>query len=421
MAKRRGFFAEIQHQAAVAEKKRKQEESSARRITAAQQREWEKAQRAAVRAQEAAGRADAKERAAAEREAKRLHVEAMSLAAETMTGEAQSFIEEIDNVLQATLDHDDYVDLESLRQVAEHPPFRSQNEAPTPQPVPIEAGPEPVFQAPPEPTGLKAMFGGKAKYAGELAAARRDFEAAHDEWRNQAAQVPMKQLAQMQAYQEAETSRLERLAQDRQAYDTECDERSREVQERNNELDTFIAAFGAGEQGAVEQYFEIVLGNSVYPENLDVAEEVSYDSSAREVTVKLFLPLPDAFPQEKGSKYVKSKDELVEIPRTATELKRTYANFVQQVALRTLHEIWEADRTGLVDTISLIAGTDNLSPATGQEVYTPLVAVAVDRETFESINLANVQASESLKHLKGIVSKDPINFVPVELSKGVRG
>lgn len=422
MARRsRGFFAELQHQAAVAEKERQRNQAAAVRGQVAAQREVERARAAASRAASVAGRADAKSVAAAEREAKRLHDDAQKLEAERLTAQIQSFNEEVEGVLAATLEHDDHVDLETLRLVAEHPAFSSRHGAATPVPLPIEAGREPVFEAPPEPRGMKALFGGKVKHADAVAGARRQFEAAHDSWRREVAEVPMKQLAQMQTYQETERLRLEKLAGDRRDYDLQCDEQTQKVDAHNKRLDEFISALRVGDKTAVEEYFGIVLGNSVYPGDLDVSEELAYDPSTRELDVRLLLPLPSELPKLRGYKYVKAQDSIVEVPKTATDLKSSYASFVHQVALRTLHEVWEADRLRLVDTISLVAGTENLSPATGQEVYTPLVAVAVDRLTFESINLAHIQPAESLRHLRAVVSKNPIDLTPIDLTKGIRG
>lgn len=419
--RKRGFFAEIQHQAAVAEKKRERQDDERAKAKLAADRAKERALDAARRAAAAAERADSKARVAAEREAKKYHVEAMELMAKNATTEVEQILAEIAGVLEATLEHDDFVDLEALRQVADHPQFISPSENPLAVLAPIEAGPEPVFREPEAPTGIKAIFGGKSKHAQAVAEARQQHEAAHEAWRTAAAEVPMKQLAQMQNYQEAEQARLAQLASDRRQYDAECDRRVEEVATHNRELDEFIADLGQGRKESVEEYFAIVLGNSVYPEDLDVGSDLVYDPAHQELEVKLILPLPEDLPGIKGFRYVKSQDEIVEVARTATDLKRGYADFCHQVALRTLHEIWEADRSDLIATISMIAGTDNISPATGQEVFTPLIAVAADRETFEGINLANVKPAESLKHLKAVVSKDPLNFVAIDLSKGVRG
>ena len=94
---------------------------------------------------------------------------------------------------------------------------------------------------------------------------------------------------------------------------------------------------------------------------------------------------------------------------------------VHQVALRTLHEVLEADRRGCIDTISLTVATTGIDSATGQVATTPLVAVATDRATFEAIDLANVVPQATLGHLGAVISKNPHGLVAIDTSKGIRG
>ena len=70
--------------------------------------------------------------------------------------------------------------------------------------------------------------------------------------------------------------------------------------------------------------------------------------------------------------------------------KDRYAGAVTQVAVRVLHEIFEADRGGKIHSIALTVATCVISPATGLSENVPLVIVAADRETFGSFDLAKV-------------------------------
>jgi len=74
-----------------------------------------------------------------------------------------------------------------------------------------------------------------------------------------------------------------------------------------------------------------------------------------------------------------------------------------------------------VDSISLAGGVEHIDPATGQEAFTPLIAVAVDRQTFSNIDLARVTPAETLKHLNAVVSKNPHALAGIDTSAGVRG
>lgn len=420
MARRRGFFAELQHQAALAEKERQRKQTAAMRVQAEAQKESERAQAAARRAYEAAARADARSKAAAEREAKRLRVEAMRAIAANGTAMAEAEAEEIDSVLMATLDVDDYVDLAALRQKVSHPPFHSDHKNAITPPKPVEVEAEPAYTEPRPPAGFKAMFGGLKRHEQAVAATREEFARKHADWQERAAAAPALQLEQMQQYQAAEIERQRLLAVDRAQYDLECQERQREVDAHNKRLDDMIAGLSKGESPAVREYIEIVLGNSVYPNGFEVESEVRFDSDSGELTVSLLVPAPDEFPKIKAFKYVQSQDEVKEVPRTAKDQRDRYAGFLHQCVLRTLHEIWEADRDRVIVSISLKAGVEHTSPATGKDVTTPLLALAVSRQHFEDIELAKVDPKESLKHLRAVVSKDLFNLVAIDDQKGVR-
>jgi restriction system protein len=168
MGRRRGFFAEMQYQAAKAQQERARQAAAAERQRVRLEREMHRAQAAAAQAHERMMRANAQAAAQAEREAKRLHIEAQQSKVESLNANLAEEFAAIDGILESTLAVDDYVDLEKLRRVAEHPPFRSANSAALPHPAPATAPPEPYFQPPPAPTGISAVFA-KKKHATAIA------------------------------------------------------------------------------------------------------------------------------------------------------------------------------------------------------------------------------------------------------------
>ena len=420
MAKRRGFFAEMQHQAAVAERNRQRAQASALREMHRRQREAERARAAAERALVAAERADARAWAEADREAKTLHVAAQEARVAALNSDLESQLAEIDAVLATTLEVDDHVELEELRQVAERPRFTSPHEAAISVPSLIVAPPEPTFVEPPPPTGLGAMFG-KKKHAAAVDQARAAFAQRHAAWQVEAAAVPMRQLDQTNRHRAAEADRATKLAAERSAYDEECRQRQATVDAENAQLDDLIQRLSAGERNAVEEYFGIVFGKSVYPDAVSIDIEHSYRPDDKELEIRLRLPQPSDLPTAKGYKYIKPKDEITETSQTAREQRDRFNNLVHAIVLRTMHEVWESDRLGHVNTISLTAGVEHIDPATGRPTTTPLVAVAADRAEFESIDLAHVTPAETLKHLKAVVSKNSHALAGIKLTSGVRG
>jgi restriction system protein len=146
----KGFFAELERQSRLAAQKREREKRAATREHTAAVRRTEQAQRAAERAEAQLARATEAERKKLEKEAREAHTAAMEAEADERNSVLKETYDEIDSLLQATLAVDDYVDLESLRTRAEHPPFdRIDLERRLPPPEPIPDPPEPQFSPPP--------------------------------------------------------------------------------------------------------------------------------------------------------------------------------------------------------------------------------------------------------------------------------
>jgi restriction system protein len=196
VARRRGFFAELAHQQAVAERNRERAQLFAVQERARMLRVVEQTRRANERAQAQLQRAYAVADRAAQQEATRAHVAQRQAEVDLLNAELAMQIEELDNLLAATLEVDDYVDLENLRVNVEHPPFHPQNGQPVPPPMLPQPPPEPVYTPPPAPTGLSALLS-KKKHERAVAAARAAREDAMTRWHQQAAAIPAEQLRLM--------------------------------------------------------------------------------------------------------------------------------------------------------------------------------------------------------------------------------
>jgi restriction system protein len=406
-------LAEVAHQAAVADKNRQRAQAAAVRDQARRQREAERLQREYEKSMQL-------QFSVLEKEQRQARIAAQEAEVERLNGELAMQLADIDNVLAATLDVDDYVDLERLRTKVKHPRFQSQYSDPVPAPMPIEAPPEPVYVEPEPPRGIGAVFGGKKKHAEAIAAAQAAFAQAHQQWQQAAAAVPMQQLTQLAEHRKAEETRQTNLAADRARYEEERAQRQREADEFNAALDQLIHDLERGTPEAVEEYLSIVFGNSVYPESWPWPPAYTYDAATKELSVELEFPAPGDLPIIRQYKYIRAKDEITAVEQTQKEQRERYAALISSMTLRTLHEVWEADRGELVTTISLVGSVSNVDPATGKDTRTPLIAVAVDRRTFEDIDLRRVAPAETVRHLGAVVSKNPLAFSPIKLAPGVR-
>jgi restriction system protein len=422
MAKKRGFFAELQHQNQVAARQRQQQATAAHKAQLAAQKKAEAAVKQAQQAATRAQRASTAEQKAAEKEAQRLHLEARQAEVDALNADLASAYEAIDSILATTLAVDDYVDLETLRATAAHPLFQSELEKPL-LPPPLPAAPaEPIYQAPPgEPSKLGGMFGSRKRWEEMDAQARQVHAHAHATWRREMEQLPQVHEQVLASHANAEQQRLANLAAARAQYEAECREREQDAIAANQRLDEMIQGLAYGVETAIQEYVSIVLGNSLYPEVFPVDHEYEFNSSMRELTLTALVPPPDQVPRVKEYKYVRAKDEIVETALPQKDAKERYRHAIAQVGVRTLHEIFEADRAARIGTIALTLAAETIDAGTGLMKRIPLVAVAAERGHFTSFDLTNVVPQATLETLGAQISKSPADLTPIDTSKGVRG
>jgi restriction system protein len=326
---------------------------------------------------------------AEERERRRLYLEARAKRVAAANADLRSRLDALDTLLHTTLAIDDHIDLERLKKTATYPPFD-----PGELGVPLKA-PDWRRFAPPTPHALDKMFGGESRYQRLLAEAEQAFEKAKAK------------------HAAAESARRQRLAEARRAYEQQCRQIDAEVAAHNDEIDRFGAALAAAEPNAVVQYFGLVLGNSVYPDDFPQRYRLAYVPDSRLIVVEYLLPTIAVIPRIREYRYDRARDEVLTIARSTEEIHRRYADVIAQVTLRTVHELFEADRTRLVETIVFNGIVETIHPGTGKAARPCLVTLRTERETFTAINLANVDPSACLRHLRAAVSPHPEDLVPV--------
>jgi restriction system protein len=417
----RGFFAEIAHQQRLHEQHQRRQTAAAVQAHNRAVREAEGAQREYVRAVAAYERAAELEQAYARAAAKEAHVSSKKAEAESRTTHAHDAFEQIDSILAATLDVDDFVDLDSLKVAVEHPPFpREDLRSPLPKPPRVVPRPEPEFVAPPPPAGLSKVFS-KKKHAEATAEAHAAWEEKHKKWAHRAHTVLSAMNAEaLESWKAAEERRENELTEAQELYRRECTERERDAAETNERLQRFKDALAAGDPGAINEYVGVVLGNSAYPASFDVEHEFHFDADLGELTVAAVVPPPTSVLNVKAYKYIAASDEIRETACTQKEQRDRYNGAIAAVAIRTFHEVFESDRQERIQTISLTLQTETINPATGLVENFPFVAAAADRDNFMQYDLRHVDPAETLALMRAQVSKNAFGLKPISLARGIR-
>jgi restriction system protein len=146
-------------------------------------------------------------------------------------------------------------------------------------------------------------------------------------------------------------------------------------------------AFNAGGPEAFVEAVQRALATSVYPDGLDGSCAAQYLPESRELYVEYELPRQDVIPAVTGYRYVKTKDEVVPVPRKDTEVNKLYEKLIARVALRTLAEAFDAAPVTLVAAIVFNGYVSAKDRATGKPVRPLLLSVHAPREEFAEIVL----------------------------------
>src|SRR5664280_2506103 len=155
------------------------------------------------------------------------------------------------------------------------------------------------------------------------------------------------------------------------------------------------------------------LQESTYPEDFERSFRLAWVPDSRQLVVEYELPGVGVIPNVKAYRYVKARDEVTSTPRPQSQVKAQYASVVAQVSLRTIHELFEADTWGNVETVVLNGMVSGLDPRTGKTVRPCLVTVRTTRRQFAELDLAHVEPTACLKGLKASFSRSPAELTPV--------
>ncbi|HEX8255386.1 MAG TPA: hypothetical protein VF846_19760 [Thermoanaerobaculia bacterium] len=333
-------------------------------------REQARAQREHARAVRQYERAQAKYNREMAREAKRQYLQDQMEAAEDQTAALSAIVDALDAVLSHTLEVDDSISLDSLRLPTSHPPF-------APPPHLVHRAQEPrreSYLASVLTPGFFARLipGAEARHREALRQAEARYDSACTD------------------HQSAERARIAALNAAYEAYEARRAEALAEAQQRNAEVDDFEASYRRGDLESIIAYSTMVLERSDYPVEMPQAFRLEYDTENRELVVDYELPDATIIPATAEVRYVKSKDTFEEKPRRASEIRERHQKLVAAIALRTIHEIFEADRANHVDFVTFSGFVSTIDPATGQNSKPYVVSTRAGRAEFAAVDLARV-------------------------------
>ncbi len=207
------------------------------------------------------------------------------------------------------------------------------------------------------------------------------------------------------AKREFET-RLADYERQRQAFQAEQENHNRAIAE-------FRVRYEHALPDAVERLVQMVLDNSAYPDGVTGDPEVQFDEPSRTLVANFWLPHTSQVPATAEYKFVASRKEIRPVEMKKAEFQAFYDDVLHQVALRTVHEIFQADFRRHVQAAVFNGWVRGLDAKTGKEFTSCVLSCQAPREQFEGFDLERVSAKECVRGLRGITAGPLAELAPV--------
>ncbi|MAR71697.1 restriction endonuclease [Halomonas sp.] len=331
--------------------------------------------------------------------------------AEEATREAETALEECGKLLASTLSVNDAVDWLSLKETKR---FVYEPEAPIyikftgrhKEPTDYER-----VELPRQP---KITDNGIAPTKGFLDKIIPPLGRKKDEQAARRLEESLDSWEQALAEAEAENARRQQTLEALQRTYAEQKAAHEERQRRANaQIDELRERYQQKDPVAVEEHAELVLNASSYPDWMKVNFQVAYNDDNGMLIVDYDLPDTGYLPTLRKVSYVASRDEITEKHISESQRKKLYDSVIYQIALRTLHELFEADEVDAIAQITFNGWVDSVDRATGQRTRKCIATVQAAREEFLAFDLTHVDPKACFKKLKGVAATSLSELAPV--------
>jgi len=245
-----------------------------------------------------------------------------------------------------------------------------------------------------------------AEHAQRIEAQQAEYAATLKRWEQEKTQFQREQAARNAAIDAEYAARLKAWEQERAEFQQKQTAGNAAIDKVKDEYFVCSAA-------AVEEYCELVLARSQYPDVFPQEFKVEYIPASETLIVEYSLPCPEDLPTLKEVKYVQTQHKFSEKDLSKAAITKLYDNLVYQIALRTVHELFGADVVEALGSVVFNGCVTSADKATGKQKTACIMSLQTTREEFLSIDLAEVEPKECFRHLKGVGSSQLHALTPI--------
>ncbi|MDT0677321.1 restriction endonuclease [Autumnicola musiva] len=327
-----------------------------------------------------------------------------------LTEEAKTIQESIESILHHTLEIDDAVEWNSLKD------FSNFEEIPPSKPEEPRKPDQSEYKSKIDPPS-KGLFKPKLSLfekiipslkAKKIQKAEETYNFSLEKWKSENDDIEYYNSIIERRYNnqlEEYRKRLEDWDKEVKAFASRKKEFYQNQKENNQVVDELKEKFHQKDINAINEYFEIVLNNSDYSAfNFPKDFEVEYLADSNTLIVEYYLPDIEDVPTLKEVKYIASRKELKDVHLSKTQKLKLYDSVIYQIIIRSIHELFEADVINSVDYITFNGWVESIDKAKGQKTNCCIASIHVSKEEFLKIDLQHVDPKLCFKGLKGVAS-----------------
>lgn len=344
-----------------------------------------------------------------QRHSSKLHTENRAAHATSLNKEAQEAIQNLENILTHTLAIDDTVNWNAIKRkdtfrvrardlfpgkaVPEYLEF-------TPRGKPTDFIPIP---APGKPTldQVKQEFGWLTRllFSSKI---QQELDSQLADW-----------VIKKDAVNDQNIDRESELSTALDTFNTMKAQFDEEKRQDNEALESIRSRYLEQDSTAVEEYCDLVLTASKYPDYFPQNWQLEYRKESRIIVVEFELPSPDKLPTVLSYQYVKSRDEITEKLIPAATQKKLFEGAIYQTCIRTIHELFEADSVDALDAVAFNGLVTSRNPATGISETKVIMSIVASKSEFMQFDLSQIDPRATFKHLKGVSAAKLIDLTPI--------
>ena len=324
--------------------------------------------------------------------------------AQERTSQARKALETIDNLLVHTLSIDDTVNWDSLKKTKT---FKAAKPSKPPKPKDKPYPHEPIPGIP-----RLSFFDKLIKQWGNrvVKACENKNREAQQSWEFDKSQIDKTNASCQEAHEESIAEwvkKVERWEAEKLKFETAQNA-------FNSKIDSLKSSYFDKSVDAIIENCELVLNNSDYPDSFPKDFELEFNPDTGILIVEYQLPAMEAFPNVKEVKFIASRNELKESYISDSQINKMFDEAIYKIALRTIHELFEADAIDCLEAISFNGWVEAINRATGKEETNCILSIQVKKNEFVDIDLSRIDPKASFRNLKGVAGSKLSALTPIQ-------